>query len=107
MKPEQLRALIYGRETDSVPKPKVSTDNPLGLSITPAGKAITIKLQDATLIAASAMHVDAVETQVQKLERQLKNVESINRKLVNSYNKLAALVRSLELALDNKVDKIF
>jgi hypothetical protein len=42
-----------------------------------------------------------------KLERQMKNLENMNRKLVISYNKLAGLVRNLELELANKVDKIF
>jgi conjugal transfer/entry exclusion protein len=106
MTPE-LRALMYGPSTDTPPKPVVATDNPLGLSMAPTGKAITLKMQDMTLIVASAMHVSEVENQVQKLERQIKNLENMNRKLVNSYNKLAGLVRNLELEIANKVDKIF
>lgn len=107
MTPEQRRAIIYGRGTDAPPKPAVDPKNPLGLSMAPAGKSIVLKLQDQTLIAASAMHAKELEDEVVKLQRQVKNLESANRRLMAALNKTVAAVRQLEVELANKLDKTF
>jgi hypothetical protein len=64
-------------------------------------------LNELTLIAASAMHVSELEKEIERLHRTIKNLESTNRKIVNSYNRIAMTVRTLEIELANKVDKIF
>jgi chaperonin cofactor prefoldin len=102
----KLRAMMYGPATDTTPKKKLDENALLDLIVAPAGKAITIKLAGDTLIAASAMHAQELEKEIGKLHRDIKNLESQNRKLVNSYNKLVTLIRNMELELQNQVDKL-
>lgn len=108
MTPQQIRAMMYGPSNDT-PKelPKTPpTATSLDLKFEPAGKSITIKHGDAVLIAASAMHTQELEREIQKLNRSLKNAESMNRRLMTAYNRLVQQVRNLEIELSNKVDKL-
>jgi hypothetical protein len=100
--------MMYGpSNSNEKPKelPKVE-NNPLDLKFEPAGKSITIKHGDAVFIAASAMHTQELEREIQKLGRSLKNAENTNRRLMTAYNRLVAQVRNLEIELSNKVDKL-
>jgi hypothetical protein len=107
MDPAKLRAMIYGPSTDSdTPKKKLAENTPLDLTLFPSGKTITIKLDGETLIAASAMHTQELEKEIGKLQRTIKNLDAQNRRMAVAYNKLANLVRTLELELQNKVDKL-
>lgn len=108
MTPQQIRAMMYGPSNDPLTElPKVlPTANPLDLKFEPAGKSITIKHGDAVLIAASAMHTQELEREIQKLNRSIKNAESMNRRLITAYNRLAQQMRNLEIELSNKVDKL-
>jgi hypothetical protein len=106
MTPEQRAAMYASIEEDA----ELDVEEPEEVETAlenAGGGMVAIKVGEATATVPTVAYTKILEHRIAILERQLKNANNANRRLVVSLNQLIRAVSNLESQLDNKLDKPF